>query len=120
VLQINLPAPNLSAPEPAMEVTAVLDGVNCTLRLQWQEADSLWRMRVLDDQGNVVMGDVVLVADWPLHAWRVRSLRNPPGLFIVRDTSGRGLNPGLTDLGDGARCVLWYVPLAEVAAAGIT
>lgn len=121
MLQILLPAPDLTAPLPALEVTAVLDGATCTLRLQWHETDSLWRMRVLDSQGaTVLMGDVALVADWPLHACRVAALRSPPGLFIARDTSGRGANPGLTDLGAGARCVLWYVTHAEAVAAGVT
>lgn len=112
-LRIQLPAPQ-SPPLPAFDVTPVLDGVTYTLRFQWNTRDSGWRLRILDEPGQVIlMGDVRLVADWPLYLSRV--IRTPPGLLMVRDTSGLGQDPGLSDL--GARHQLWYSTAAEVAAA---
>jgi len=118
---INLPAP-ATPPLPAIDVSETLDGVQCVLHLQWDESASCWYMRVLGEDAALpaLMGDVRLVADWPLYLSRIQSLRTPPGVFMVQDTSGQGLDPGLGDLGAGARCQLVYMPAAEAAALGLT
>jgi len=115
--RIQLPAP-ATPPLPALEVTVLLEEVTYTLHMQWSETDSGWYLRVLDEPGQtVLMGDVRMVADWPMYKSRIPEVRTPPGLLMVVDTSGRGVDPGLGDLGAGARCQLVYFTAAEVAAA---
>jgi hypothetical protein len=113
--RIQLPAPQ-TPPLPAIDVSPVLEGVTYTLHLQWNTRDSGWRLRVLDEPGQtVLMGDTRLVADWPLYRSRIE--RTPPGLFLVRDTSGAGEDPTLDGL--GGRWQLWYIPAADLAALGV-
>lgn len=117
-LRIQLPAV-ASPPLPSIDVTPTLEGVTYTLHMQWDETSALWLLRVLDNLGQtVLMGDQAMVAEWPLYASRVLDLRQPPGLFFVRDTANQGENPTLDGL--GARWQLWYFSAAEVAALGIT
>ena len=112
---VNLPAPQ-SPPIPFLDVSVVLDDVTYTLSFHWNSRDDGWYMTVLDESGQVIiLGAVRLVADWPLY--RNVVTRKPPGLLMVRDTSGAGSDPGLSDL--GGRCVLVYLTDAEAAELGI-
>ncbi len=115
MLLINLPAPQ-TPPVPDFTVGADLDGVSYTLRFRWHVADGYWYVRVLDDPGEtVLMGDVRVVADWPLY--RARVVRTPPGFLIARDTTGSGQAPGLSDL--GGRVQLYYLTVADLADFGV-
>lgn len=118
---VNLPAP-ANPPVPAFDVSETLDGVQCVLHFQWNETDGSWYLRVLGQDATLpaLMGDTRLVVDWPLYLSRIQALRTPPGVFLLQDTSGQGVNPGLGDLGAGARCQLIYMPAAEAAALGLT
>lgn len=115
-LLVQLPAVQ-TPPLARYSVSVTLDGTTYTLRLSWNEADAGWYVVLLDEPGQVVLaGAVRLVADWPL--WRGWSTRTPPGYLMVRDTSGAGRDPGIDELGTGARCVLVYLTAAEAAALG--
>jgi hypothetical protein len=114
MLLINLPAPQ-DPPIPYFTVGVELDGASYTLSFRWHVGDEYWYLRVLDDPGQtVLMGDVRVVADWPLY--RSRTVRFPVGYLIARDTTGQGLAPGLSDL--GGRVQLYYATAADVAALG--
>jgi hypothetical protein len=112
---IKLPAPQVP-PVPDFTVGADLDGVSYTLRFMFNAGDGYWYMRVLDALAQtVLMGDRRVVADTPIYA--AATGRNPPGLFLAKDTTGQGLAPGLSDF--GTRVLLYYVTAAELAALGI-
>lgn len=108
---INMPAPQ-TPPIPDFTIGADLDGVSYTLRFFWDPAVERWYMRVLDNLNQeVLMGDIRVVADWPLY--RSRPVRTPPGYLVARDTSGKGIPPALDDF--GSRVQLYYFPFDEVA-----
>ncbi len=92
-------------------IQAPLDGVTYTLQFRWNVRLSSWFMDVLDEQGiNVLLAGLRLVINWPLALYQTG--RTPPGDFLVFDTSGVGIDPGLNDLGD--RCRLWYFSQGEL------
>ena len=93
------------------DVTAVLDGATYTLQFRWNVRLGAWFMQVRDDQDeNVLVGDVRMVADYPLAGYQIG--RQPAGVFVAVDTSGQGIDPGLTDLGN--RVQLQYLTAAAL------
>lgn len=107
---VPLPPPQ-TPPLPAFDVTALLDGVTYALHFQWNATDAGWRVRILDEPGQVVlMGDARTVLNWPLYESLL--VRYPAGGLVFFDTSGQEIEPGLADLGD--RVILLYFLAAEL------
>lgn len=116
-LVINLPAPQ-DPPLSHFTVTVPLDGTTYTIALHWNDVDTSWYATILDEPGQTVLaGAWRVTADWPLFRSQVQ--RHPPGLLMCVDSSGQGLDPGLSDLGAGARCPLIYFTQAELLALGL-
>jgi len=105
----------ISIPLPSdltfFDVSVELDGAHYTLVMRWNVRAGAWFLDVLDDGGALLHGSVRAVADWPLLTYR-RATRSPPGALAFVDTSGQGIDPGISDLGD--RVQLVYFPVAEI------
>jgi hypothetical protein len=82
-----------------------LDGVLYELLLAWNHRAQSWFLSLSLLDGTPVVSGVRVVADIPLlHYCGHESA--PPGALMAMDTSGAGLDPGLTDL--GGRVLLMY------------
>jgi hypothetical protein len=116
MIQINLPAPQ-TPPVPDFTIVTDADGTSYALRFVWSETGSYWYVRVLDETvQTVLMAARRVVGNTPLFRTSP-AVRTPPGYFLVYDTTGQGLPPTLTSLGDTS--ILVYVTEAELAALGI-
>lgn len=84
--------------------TPPLEGVVYTLEIRWNIRIGAYFMKVYDQEGvTLLAAGLKLVANWPLGAYGAG--RQPPGAFVAIDTSGRGLDPGLDELGDRVKLV---------------
>jgi hypothetical protein len=82
-----------------------LDGVVFELTFSWNTREEVWMISVADADGVALASGVKIVVDWELF----RSVSNadmPEGIMMALDTSGAGLDPGLTELGE--RVILLY------------
>ena len=82
-----------------------LDGVLFELTFMWNTRELAWFLSVADADSVALASGVKIVVDYPLF----RSVSNadmPAGTMLAVDTSGAGLDPGLTDL--GGRVLLMY------------
>ncbi len=114
-LLLQLPAPQIPA-IPFFSQTYVLDGVTYTLQFEWNDRDLGWYVEVYDEPGQVLlMGQCRLVGDW--FCYLAQTVRFPPGLLRVRDTTGQGESPTLEGL--GARFQLYYTDHATTLALGL-
>lgn len=77
----------------------VLDGLTYTMEFRWNTRDAAWFLDLATEDGTPVASGVRVVVGFPLCA-RVTGANRLPGVLIARDTSGRGIGPGLADLGD--------------------
>ena len=82
-----------------------LDGTIYGLTFMWNTREEAWFLSVADADGVALVSGVKLVADWQLFQ-SVSNASMPPGEMVAVDTSGAGLDPGLTDLGE--RVLLMY------------
>jgi hypothetical protein len=100
------------------DAQAPLDGVTYTLSFRWNVRASGWYLDIWDETGTVLyVAGVRVVANYPLCAYFTG--RQPPGHLVFVDTSGQGLDPGLSDLGSAsARVQLYYLTAAELAQLG--
>jgi hypothetical protein len=90
-----------------------LEGVTYTLQFRWNERAQGWYMDILDEAGiTMYVAGTRIVVDYYMLAFVTG--RQPGGVFVAVDTSGGGVDPGLTDLGD--RVKLLYYTLAELQA----
>lgn len=100
----------IGTPTPKFTDLYVLDGTTYTLSFAWNVRLGAWFVDVLNAQGDTVMiGGIRLVVDVPLVP--NFTLRQPTGWFIAKDTSGKGVDPGLDDLGGRVR--LLYVSKSD-------
>lgn len=108
-----VPLPPVQTPPlPAFSPTALLDGVTYTLHFQWNTTDEAWRLRILDEPGQVVlMGDTRVGVSWPEYSAQTW-IRFPAGALVFVDTSGQSQDPGLADLGARVQCL--YFTAAEL------
>jgi hypothetical protein len=102
-------------PRPLADVQmpATLDGITYLLCIRWNARQGAWYLVVEDGAGeSVVAGSHRLVVDAPLYRYQLG--RGPPGIFVLEDTSGAGLEADFDALGE--RCLLHYLSLAELRA----
>lgn len=101
---------------PEFDEQVSLDGANYTLSLRWNVRASAWFMDVYDDQETTLLaGGIKLVLGALLGIERTG--RQPPGAFMVLDTSGAGVEAGLDDF--GVRVRLEYLTADDLATIGI-
>ena len=88
------------------ELVTTLDGEDYRLGFLWNSRESRWYWRLYDSSGTEILAWRKLVADSPLIA-HLTSEAIPPGSLWCLDSTGRGMDPGLRDLGE--RHWLMYV-----------
>lgn len=86
-------------------VDVSLEGVTYQLTMQWNYRESAWYLTIADEAGEVLVGGIKLVIDYPLLTLAGHPDK-PPGQLYAIDTSKQGLPPGLTELGE--RVLLLY------------
>lgn len=95
-----------------------LDGVTFRLRFWWCDtlngsaiADGAttgaWYLSIFQPDGTPLLQGLRCVVNWPMGG-RFKDARLPAGTLTFLDTTGSGLSPGMTDLGQ--RVVLLYTP----------
>jgi hypothetical protein len=93
-----------------------LDGTTYGLEFRWNERAAGWFMSIYDSSGNRLLANRRLVIGWGIIArfkkWN-RAL--PPGDFIAVDSTNRGQEAGLSDLGTRVKVI--YVEAADLAGA---
>lgn len=90
---------------PDQDLTVQLDELSFDLRLLWNARAGRWTLDLSDGEGALFRGHV-LSEGWPVLR-RYQHHRAPLGELLVLDSTGRGEEPGLEDL--GARHLLCYV-----------
>jgi hypothetical protein len=82
-----------------------LDGVVYGLKFAWNHRASGWFLSLAKQDGTPILSGLRIVADWPLLHYCSHPDK-PGGNLMAMDTSGAGLDPGLTEL--GSRVLLMY------------
>lgn len=93
------------------DMQLTLDGVAYTFEFRWNTRAGAWFMDIQTDEGEHIVSSIKVVIDLPLGA-RSRDARKPAGALFAVDTSGKGLDPGVSDLGE--RVQLVYFTKAEL------
>lgn len=88
-----------------------LDESTFTLSFEWNDRDAGWYMSILTSEGVPLLSGRRIVVGYPLISIH-RDPRLPAGTLVAIDTSSKGEDPGLADLGD--RVKLLYVTRAEL------
>lgn len=101
---------------PNYDLQILLDGVTYTLDLSFNVRLNAWFMNVLDEAAqNVLVAGLRLTCGASIGA-KITG-RPFPGFFVVLDTTGAGVDPGISDLGKRVR--LEYVEAADLASLGL-
>jgi len=90
-----------------------LDGVDFQLDFRWSTREGRWYLRLLDTLGNTLVGPMKLVVNWPIMRYFHGRDGVPTGEFWVMTLGASNDPPGLTELGEGLRCQLEYIPAGE-------
>lgn len=83
-----------------------LDGAIYTFEVRWNTREQAWYLDLKTEDEEPIAAGAKVVANYPLFS-RCRDARRPPGAFLVFDTSGRGEDPGIADLGERVQ-VLYF------------
>ena len=62
-----------------------LDGTDFQLDFRWATREARWYVRLLDTLGNVLVGPMKLVVNWPLMRYYARPARRARGRALVHD-----------------------------------
>lgn len=81
------------------------------LEFAWNTRDERWYMSISLTDGTVLLAGLPIVVDYPLID-RFTNENLPYGALIAVDTSGRGAEPNIDDLGN--RVKLIFVPADEL------
>lgn len=104
----------LSPGTPNYRQRTVLDGVEYTLVLRWSQSESRWYLDLRDQTGELLIGCMKLVVNFPLLRGRRRHVDGlPQGELFVADNRPFPADPGLDELGDSHR--LEYIDAATLA-----
>lgn len=98
-----------STTETSYTLTVELDGIDYGMRLHWSEREEAWYLDLYTASDALLIGALRVVADWPL-LMHVPASKRPPGELLAVDTTGSGVDPGVSELGE--RVVLAYVEAA--------
>lgn len=92
---------------PAFETLTTLDGALYTLGWRWNARAGAWLFDLSDAEGTPIVSGVAVRVGVPF-LFGV----GPGGAFLALDSTGAGVDPGLTDLGD--RVGVYYASAGEV------
>src|ERR1700733_16174280 len=94
--------------DPYYSLRTRLDGRDYNLRFAWNDREERWYLSISDDQDNLLLAGIKLVANTPLIRYYHSDPNVPPGEFWVIDQTPDGSPPGLVELGENSRCQLVY------------
>lgn len=97
--------------ESAFEQRVPLGEALFRMRFRWNPRAATWYLDLSTDAGDPLMTSVAIRVGVPLTS-HSPDPRLPAGALIAVDTSGRGRDPGLDDL--GARVPLLFIPYGEL------
>jgi hypothetical protein len=103
---------------PFWSQTTTLDGVPYLLTFKYNQRETVYYLDIASSDGTIdyVFG-LKLVPSIPL----LRPWATPPGeLVVISQSIADDSPPALGDLADGGRCVLMYIPEADLFAPGNT
>ena len=92
---------------PHQRLFVELEGVTYGLALRWNETAGAWFANLLDRDGTVLLAGKRVALGIPLTLRAAYDRRLPPGGLLAIDTTGKGLEATLDDL--GSRVKLLYV-----------
>jgi hypothetical protein len=81
-----------------------LDGVVYEFDVTWNQRDGAWYLSLSDAEGKPIASGLRIVVDFPLLHY-VGHPDKPPGTLMAIDTSGSGVDPGLSELGGRVQLV---------------
>lgn len=90
---------------PCYQFQVALETVIYTLDFEWNERGQFWTMHISDENEVPMFQGIRLITGVPFLDKYYNTLR-PPGDFYCFDTSGSGVDPGISDL--GTRVLLIY------------
>lgn len=102
----------LVAEGPFFGFSVELEGITYRLSFRWNDRPEQWVIDVLDGEGNALVQGVRGVIDVPLLQRFGPRDDLPPGWLMLLDSSGRGLDAALDDL--GSRVELYYLTSDQV------
>lgn len=103
--------------DPFYKQTMGLDGTPYSLRFAFNLRAACWYLDLSTLDGELLAAGMKLVCNWDLLRKCKNALRPPGKLFVISNTTDLS-PPGLGDLAAGARCLLIYLPLANIRALG--
>lgn len=96
---------------PAYDFSVDIDGVSYTFDVRWNDRAGVWYVDVIESDGAPVAYGLAIVLGAYIGRGRVHDLFQR-GVFVARDTSRRGLDASLDDL--GTRVEVLYLPIDEL------
>lgn len=94
--------------ESYQDFTVILDDIEYTFELLYNERSVLWTLNILDSAKDLILGGICLRVNYSLlEQYSNEAL--PQGRLFVIDQSGAGLDPTADDLGE--RVVMAYEPV---------
>ena len=101
---------------PYYSETVALDGTPYILQFSFNQRCACWYLSLQTIDGDDIADGIKLVVGWNLLI-KSASPNRPPGWLFVLSSSTDSSTPGLDDLNpDGGRCLLGYIPAADLAA----
>ncbi len=103
---------------PFWTQTTTLDGIPYLLTFRYNQRETVYYLNISSSDGTIdyVLGMKLVVGIPLLTPWST-----PPGeMVVISQSIANDSPPSLGDLADGARCVLMYIPEADLFAPGNT
>lgn len=105
-MAINKIPTSTDATQPWYKQNTKLGAREYILEFQWNQRNGRWYLSMYDQDESPIFHGKPLALGCDL-LFGLTDERLPAGQLFVRDTSGQGLEAGLTDLGD--RVVLYFM-----------
>lgn len=106
--------PTLSDGTAYYSLRTNLDGVDYQLDFRWSTREGRWYLTLRDTQGNLLCGEIKVLANWPMLRWYHDREGVPAGELVAICLQPSVIPPGLTELGIGLRTTLYYIPAGTV------
>jgi hypothetical protein len=85
------------------------DGVDYQLDFAWSTREERWYLSILDTSGNLILGPVKILTNWPMLQYYHDRAGCPPGELIATSVNPDDSPPGFEELGIGRRVTLTYI-----------
>jgi hypothetical protein len=97
---------------PHQRLFVELEGTSYGFELRWNERAGCWAIDFLDRDGSALLAGKRVALGIPLAARAAHDSALPPGQLVAIDTTGKGIEAALDDL--GARVQLLYVESTDL------